>query len=80
MENEWKKQQRRQAAAAAAAGTTVAPTPVPAAGTPAWLTELIAVLEAILGVIPIFEGHTTESAVRAQLVDRLARLKENLPK
>jgi hypothetical protein len=55
-------------------------TPAPAAGSPKWLAELIAVLEAVLGVIPIFEGHTTETTVRAELVQRLAVLKEGLPK
>ncbi len=74
MKKTWWQQQQETGAAAKPKP------PAPAAGEPQWLKDLIAVLEAILGTIPILEGHTLESAKRDEVLAQIARLKEGLPK
>jgi hypothetical protein len=74
---QWQRQQAKLMAAKHPHPPTP-PTPAPAAGTPTWLKDLIAVLEAILGVIPAIGA--LESNQRAVVVEKLARLKEGLPK
>jgi hypothetical protein len=80
MKKTWWQQHQKERSAEKVHHHPYAETAAAAAGTPKWLEELIAVIEAILGVIPVFEGHTTETTLRNELVVRLAKLKEGLPK
>jgi len=52
--------------------------PVPAAGTPAWLLELIAIIEAILQHLPVSSPESESTRVR--LTAQLERLKAGFPK
>jgi hypothetical protein len=50
----------------------------PAAGTPAWLLELIAIIEAILAHLPVSSPES--ESTRARLTGRLEHLKAGFPK
>jgi hypothetical protein len=50
----------------------------PAAGTAAWNVELIAILEAILGLLPV--SSESSETTRAELTARVATLKDGFPK
>jgi hypothetical protein len=52
--------------------------PVPAAGTPAWLLELIAIIEAVLQHLPVSSPES--ESTRAHLTGQLERLKAGFPK
>ena len=51
---------------------------VPAAGTPAWLLELIAIIEAILQHLPVSSPES--ESTRAHFTAKLERLKAGFPK
>lgn len=51
---------------------------IAAAGTPAWLLELIAIIEAVLKALPVASPES--EANRAELNGKLDRLKAGFPK